>query len=565
MPRKAGTSAKAERDQLRERMRGYGCTVAQIAAEMARRFNLRPRVAWRHALGWPQWKLAQQHNTLHPGARLSDHRVSEYEAWPHGGSPPSLRYLARLATTFGHTCTPAQLVDADDLEQLSPADRCLLTTGYAAAAIATEAPGSRTPSPAGRGTQVRVFAVSHPSSELVVPADPAVWAAVMGLQLPDDLGPLLMTCLGSLTACDGKALATPGQRDHAYYRLVQFLTGWAHTMKRRDVLRTLGWAAAAASVGHCLDVDEQARLAAVLSNSGRVDAQTIEHFEAVLWRCERQDDALGPRGVLDTVLTQRNLLGSLLPDCPASLRPRLLSVMSDASRQAGWLSFDLNDFDSAGYFYENARALAHEAENVELGAIILCGMSHSAVWQGKPRIGIDHAVAAREWANRTGDMGLRAYCADIAAKAYSTAGQRDACLMALYAAETMLARTGGQQSGFVYFYGEGAHTLNCGQCHLKLRDAQQAADYAQRSLATLDPSFARLVAFTSVNLGRAYVQAGEVDEAARLLGNAGEIAARNSSTRLIKILRQSRAELAPWQDSSAVRTLDDRLTSYGVV
>jgi len=51
MARKAGTSAKAERDQLRERMRGYGCSVSQIATEMARRFGLRPRVAWRSLSG----------------------------------------------------------------------------------------------------------------------------------------------------------------------------------------------------------------------------------------------------------------------------------------------------------------------------------------------------------------------------------------------------------------------------------------------------------------------------------------------------------------------------------
>ncbi|MGH3864851.1 MAG: hypothetical protein ACRDQ4_01715 [Pseudonocardiaceae bacterium] len=105
MPRKAGNSPKAERDELRDRMRGYGCTVSQIAAEMSRRFNLRPRVAWRHALGWPQWKLAQRYNTDHPGARLSDNRISEFEAWPHGGCLPSLRYLAQLAVTFGHGCT----------------------------------------------------------------------------------------------------------------------------------------------------------------------------------------------------------------------------------------------------------------------------------------------------------------------------------------------------------------------------------------------------------------------------------------------------------------------------
>ncbi|MGH3684699.1 MAG: hypothetical protein ACRDSM_06530 [Pseudonocardiaceae bacterium] len=83
-------------------------------------------VAWRFALGWTQWKVAQQYNAVHPGSRLSDHRVSEYENWPQGGAPPSLRYLARLATTYGHGCTPSQLVDVEDLEHFGPADRCLL-------------------------------------------------------------------------------------------------------------------------------------------------------------------------------------------------------------------------------------------------------------------------------------------------------------------------------------------------------------------------------------------------------------------------------------------------------
>ncbi|MBV8540584.1 MAG: hypothetical protein JO063_03470 [Pseudonocardiales bacterium] len=283
MPRRAGNSAKAERDKLRERMRGYGCTVGQIAAEMARQFNLRPRVAWRHALGWPQWKLAQRYNTDHPGARLSDNRVSEFEAWPHGGCPPSLRYLAQLAVTFGHGCTPAQLVDADDLERLIPADRCLLTTGHPPAAITTVPP----PAPAYPGTQVTVPGASQPRAELVVPTNPAMWVAAMGLQPPDELTSLLMTCLGSLTAGDSGAPATPYGRDRAYHQLVRFLTSWAHTMKRRDALRTLGWAATTASVGHSPAPDEHARVAAVLSNRNRVDAHTIEHFETVLWRCKR--------------------------------------------------------------------------------------------------------------------------------------------------------------------------------------------------------------------------------------------------------------------------------------
>ncbi|MGH3830307.1 MAG: hypothetical protein ACRDRS_07605 [Pseudonocardiaceae bacterium] len=143
MPRRAGASAKAERDQVRDRMRKWGCSVGQIAVELGRRFNLRPRVAWRHALGWPQWKVAQLYNTAHPGARLSDNRVSEFEAWPHGGCPPSPRYLVQLAATFGHGCTPVQLVDADDLEHLTPADRCLLTTGHLPAITGALSPAVR--------------------------------------------------------------------------------------------------------------------------------------------------------------------------------------------------------------------------------------------------------------------------------------------------------------------------------------------------------------------------------------------------------------------------------------
>lgn len=147
MPKDPGDSTKAQRDQVRERMRGYGCTVGQIAAELGRRFNLRPRVAWRHALGWAQWKLAMRYNTAHPGARVSDRRVSEHESWPHGGTPPSLHYLANLAATLGHGCTPAQLVDADDLAELTPAERCLLTTGHPLTAGDPAAPGSRNGTP----------------------------------------------------------------------------------------------------------------------------------------------------------------------------------------------------------------------------------------------------------------------------------------------------------------------------------------------------------------------------------------------------------------------------------
>jgi hypothetical protein len=562
MPRPAGKSPKAQRDQLRDRMRARGYPLADIATEMGRRFNLRPRLAWRYALNWPQWKLAQRYNTTHPGAKLADNRVSDYEIWPHGGSPPTLRYLSRLATTYGHGCTPFQLVDADDLKHLIPEDRQLLIAsgnGHPPTALSFGSPHPQTPAP--------TLAIASPTltlpsdTGLVVAADTAEWVAAMDLPLPGTLAIALMTSLGSWASSGRDAFSTPRERDRAYDRLVQFLSSWAHTVDRRDVLLVLGWAATSAAALPALDGDEQQRIASVISTPSRGDAQTIEHIEAVLWHCRQQDHALGPQAVLNTVLAQRDLARTLVPECPAALRPRMLSALSETSRQAGWLSFDLNRFDNADYYYEDAYALTHEAQNIGLGALVLCEMSHLATWQGKPHIDIDHAVTAGQWATRTDDLRLRAYAADTAARAYAADGQRDACQAALDTAHATLTAGSDPNPSYVPLYDEATHISFRGECHLILHDAQLAVDYAQQSLKTLNQSCARDVAMTIIDLGQAHAQRKEVDEAARLLGDAGDIAARNSSARLTERLHQGRAMLQPWKHTTAVRQLDDRLAS----
>ena len=310
--------------------------------------------------------------------------------------------------------------------------------------------------------------------------------------------------------------------------------------------------------------DEQQRVASVLRTPSRVDAKTIEHIEAVLWHCARQDETLGPQAVLNTVLTQRDpgpRAGARMPARPAP--SRMLSAQSEASRLAGWLSFDLNRFDNAGYYYEDAYALTHEAQNIGLGAFVLCEMSHLATWQGRPRFGIDHAVAAGQWAHRTDDLLLRAYTADIAARAYAADGQRDACLTALDTAHTTLTAASDQIPSLLSTYDEAMlHIAHRGLCHLELREGQPAVEYTQQSLESLDQSHVREIAFANAHLGMAYAQRKEIDEAARLLGDAGDIAARNSSARLTERLHQGRAMLQPWKHTTAVRQLDDRLASY---
>lgn len=157
----------------------------------------------------------------------------------------------------------------------------------------------------------------------------------------------------------------------------------------------------------------------------RVDAAIIGHIAQVLRRAERQYETLVPQAAIQTVLDQRHLARHLLDGCPPELRPRLLSVYADLCRVTGVFIFDLGQYQASMPHFEEARTAAHEASNTELGALTLCHMSYSAIWQGRPRLAFDHAVAAVSWAHRTPDHALQANTSDMAARAFAAAGDYD--------------------------------------------------------------------------------------------------------------------------------------------
>lgn len=109
-------------------------------------------------------------------------------------------------------------------------------------------------------------------------------------------------------------------------------------MNRRELIQLLGWVTttvAASPAVNALDTDEQERLARAIVSPSRVDNLVIDHFEAMLRYCRRQDDALGARAVMNTAIAQRNLVRGLLAQCLTGLRSWLLSVYSDMSTFIG--------------------------------------------------------------------------------------------------------------------------------------------------------------------------------------------------------------------------------------
>lgn len=341
-------------------------------------------------------------------------------------------------------------------------------------------------------------------------------------------------------------------------------------MNRRQVLQWLGWAAGTAAASlellDDLNPDERDRTSGVLVEPGRVDGAVIGHIDGILWRCMRQDDALGPQAALTTVLAQRDLVQGLITGASGDHRDALLTLLANLSRFAGWLCFDLGDFDAASSHYEAARADAHEARNSELGALVLCNMSHLATWRGRPRVGIDHAIAAQGWAAQTDDRKLRAYAFDVAARAFASDRRDHAARDALDKAQSEISQAR-DESRWAYFFNAGQLESTRAVCLLSLGHAEEAAAVAQTALDGIDPSFVRNLGISSTYLGVARLGQRRPDVAAgaAALADAVQLSGHNRSVRLAQTLQGGLHQLARWRDEPAAAETLALARSYHLV
>jgi transcriptional regulator with XRE-family HTH domain len=409
-----------------------------------------------------------------------------------------------------------------------------------------------------------VGGVGLPTGQEVLPG----LVAAVGGELAGGLaGPLLYLALLS-TPAQVVPIEWREQKDQLREQLRTFLRGWADTMDRRELLRLLGWVATtvAASPVSSLDDDAQERLGKAIAAPSRVDERTIDHIETMLQHCKRQEDTFGPDAVLHTVLAQRELVRSLLDECPGGLRSRLLSVHSSMSSSIGTYFFDLEDPASAMYYCDQARAAAQDARNTELGSYALCMMSMFASQQGKAHAGIDFAAAAQRLSGKTNDVLLQVCAAERAASAYAIDGQYKESMAEFDRAFAGLTASTGQRSpeSPVYWFHEGLVASKQSDCLIRLGKPVEAIAAAERGLRVFDNSHIGSLAFLNLRLGTARLLCGEVEEAARVISEGALIATRYRSARLTGEVKAARGRMQPWHDTAAVTELDERLRGWGM-
>jgi hypothetical protein len=191
-------------------------------------------------------------------------------------------------------------------------------------------------------------------------------------------------------------------------------------------------------------------------------------------------------------------------------------------------------------------------------------MSQLSTWQGRPRIGIDHAAAAQAWAEQSGDHRACAYAADVAARAYAADHRAGKCREVLDLEHQELQEVKDQQSvdSRWYFHDESFYWGTRSECALRLGASDEAWEAASKSLALVDPANLHNYAHTLALQGEARMQQGEVVEASRIIGDVARLNAVNRSRRVGQQIARLRAGLVRWERTQPVRDLDELLSHY---
>jgi transcriptional regulator with XRE-family HTH domain len=208
----------------------------------------------------------------------------------------------------------------------------------------------------------------------------------------------------------------------------------------------------------------------------------------------------------------------------------LLSVAAEQAQQAGWAAFDAGWGRDASRLYDMSLAAASQAGNAPLAANALILRAYQQVSTGQR--GLQAATAACRLAGADGTPGAaQALTLERAAWAHAAARQAYECDQALNKAAVSLASTGAPAPGWAAWADGTELQIITGRCWVALGRPRQAAGVLEDALAGFADTHARDKALYLTWLAEAYLDAGEIEQAAVTTGRALALADGSGSVR----------------------------------
>ena len=310
-------------------------------------------------------------------------------------------------------------------------------------------------------------------------------------------------------------------------------------------------------------VDPVTPTEADLPGGVRVGLGDVERFRVTMEAFKQLDDRFGGGHA------RQALIQYLSSDGERLLRGRyteavgraLFSSVAEATLLAAWMSYDSAPRSAlAQRYFIQALALAQAGGDRLLGAGILDAMSHQATYTGRFTEAASLARAARTGTTEIATATLTAHFHTMEARALARLGDAKACDRALAEAVREWERRSPQDDpGWFQYFDEAELFAEFGHCLRDLRRATDAAQYASRSVETVDDAgFVRSDFFATMVLADAHLAAGDVEQgcgtALRAL-TAGELI---RSGRCVNYLREFRQHLTRAADTTVVTDFNEQ-------
>ena len=158
----------------------------------------------------------------------------------------------------------------------------------------------------------------------------------------------------------------------------------------------------------------------------------------------------------------------------------------------------------------------------------------------------------------------RAWLDSLDAEASAMLGDANGALNALERSQAAIEATedAGRVRPIVSFFDHARLAGEQGLCYVRLRRFDDAKAAFQTGLVQLDAS-SKIRARLLTGLATVHVRQGEIEQACRTAGEALRIATRTRTALSLQQVHDVRRQLERWQDSRAVRELDELLRLGG--
>lgn len=294
---------------------------------------------------------------------------------------------------------------------------------------------------------------------------------------------------------------------------------WRGDMQRRDLLRRVGFSAAAflpPAMRWLMSSLDERPVGAGERLIGAPDVETVRRMTATY---RTLDNQFGGGHIRESVVRFLNgdVTDLVSGRYDAATGRLLLSAVAEAAQLAGWASYDAGMHGLAQRYLIQALRLAAGAGDRAMGAEIMAAMSHQATYLRASAEAVDLARAAGHAAAQAGIAAIQAESAVLEAQGYAIAGDEAASAAALNRAEAIFDKADRtSEPQWIGYFDESYLAAKFGHCFTALGRGDIAQRFATRSLEMDGRHYARGRQFNLVLLAVALAQAGEPEEAARV-------------------------------------------------